>query len=220
MDKQVTNINSVVKLWEQLGKDVDVFNLQAELDVYKKLLQFFQVGDYYYLIFNLNTVGLDAVSPNIKNVLGYDHSEVSLDFWLHLVHPDDMPWFAKFEPETAKFLYNLTPEKIFNYKVQYDLRLRRKDGKYVRILIQVLTIQQNDDGGIHRTLSLHTDITHLKPHGNPKLSFIGLNGESSFIDVQVGKPLSPFKEVLTKRQKEIILQIMLHKVVMDGVTGG
>ncbi|MGQ7447597.1 response regulator transcription factor, partial [Streptococcus suis] len=52
----------------------------------------------------------------------------------------------------------------------------------------------------------------IKSFGKPSLSFIGLNGEPSFIDVQIGEPLFPFKEKLTKREKEILLHIIDGKL--------
>ena len=75
----------------------------------------------------------------------------------------------------------------------------------------MVVIQQHEDGTILRTLSLQTDITHLKPTGAPLLSFIGLEGEPSFIDVKIGKPLIPFKPILTEREKEILSLLMQGK---------
>ena len=201
--------NSVVNLWSTLTKEIDTKQLEVELEVYKKLLRFFQVGDYYYCIFNLNTRDFEIVSPSVEAVLGYSPQEFSLAFWFSKLHPEDQVAFANFEHETGKFLYSLPFEKLYNYKVQYDLRIQKKDGTYARILNQVLTIQQYDTGGIQRTLTLQTDITHLKPNGKPMLSFIGLDGEPSYIDVQVGKQIIPVKESLTKREKEI-LQLILN----------
>lgn len=209
--KQESSYNTVIKLWTDLSKEISADKLLIELEIYKKLLTFFQAGEYYYLIFNLNTRDLDYVSPAIEKVLGFSSEETSLEFWFDKIHPEDQIYFANFEHETSKFLYKLPKEKIFNYKVQYDLRMRKIDGSYARMLIQVITIQQYADGGIEKTLSLHTDITHLKPTGKPTLSFIGLEGEPSFINVEIGKPLIPFKQVLSKREKEILHLIMEGK---------
>lgn len=207
---QQPNFNTVVSLWKDLSKEIDASKLHIELEVYKKLLNFFQVGDYYYLIFNVATVTFDLISPNIETILGYQASEVDVNFWFHKIHPEDQIWFANFEQETANFLYQLPKEKLFNYKIQYDLRFQRKDGKYVRLLIQVITLQQYDDGGVYKTLSLHTDITHIKASGKPILSFIGLEGEPSFIDIQIGKHLAPYKQILSRREKEIL------KLIIEG----
>ena len=55
---------------------------------------------------------------------------------------------------------------------------------------------------------MHTDITHLKSTGRPVLSFIGLDGEPSFTNVEIRKTLTPSREVLTKREKEILRLVL------------
>jgi DNA-binding CsgD family transcriptional regulator len=207
---QESTYNTVIELWKDLSKEITSDKLLIELELYKKLLTFFQAGNYYYLIFNFNTREMDFVSPAIEKVLGYQSSEATIEFWFDKIHPDDQVYFANFEHESMKFFGKLPIEKIFNYKVQYDIRMRKKDGSYGRIMIQIITIQQYANGGIEKTLSLHTDIIHLKPTGKPTLSFIGLEGEPSFINVEIGKPLIPFKQVLSRREKEV-----LH-LIMDG----
>lgn len=209
--KQSAKYNSIMKLWSNLTKEIDPEKLQMELNVYKKLLNFFQIGDFYYMVLNFATLELDLVSPNIEKVLGYHPSEIDIKTYIGLMHPDDITWFGNFEHEASKFLPTLSYEQLFNYKVQYDLRFKRKDGRYLRLLHQSLTIQQYENGGIFRTLCLYTDITHLKPTGKPMLSFVGLNGEPSFVNVQLGEPLIPFKEVLSKREKEVLRLIIEGK---------
>ena len=167
--KELSSVNSIYNIWKEFGKTEDTADLPFQLEIYKKLLRFFQAGDYFYCIFNLNTIGLDFVSANVEQVMGYTSAEFSIDFLLKSIHPDDITWFSVFENESAKFLKTLSQEDLFNYKIQYDLRMRKKNGSYARILFQVVTIQQHTDGVIHRTLALLTDITHLKENGKPKL---------------------------------------------------
>ena len=204
--------NTVVNLWKQLSDEINPSTLEFELEVYKKLINFFQVVEFYYGIFNLTTQDFDYVHPNVEQVLGFKPKEFNVKNYFECIHPEDRPWMANFENEAGKFLYSLPPEKLFSYKVQYDMRFKTKDGNWKRILNQAVTIQLNDNGGIFRTLAVQTDISHIKSFGKPSLSFIGLNGEPSFIDVQIGEPLFPFKEKLTKREKEILLHIIDGKL--------
>lgn len=201
--KQLSNYDSVIQLWASLSKEIDGSQIRLELDIYKKLLNFFQVGDYFYLIFNVSMQDIEVISPAVEKLLGYPPDEINIKSYFNLIHPEDQAWFGNFEHEASKFLYKLTPGQLFNYKVQYDMRFKRNDGSYLRMLQQSITIQQYETGGIFRTLVLLTDISHLKPIGKPSLSFIGLNGEPSYINVQIGEPLIPFKEVLSKREKEV-----------------
>lgn len=208
---KVSTINKVYTIWEEFSKKDNAKELQFELDVYKKLLRFFQVGDYFYLILNFNTLELDIVSAGIENVLGYRPSEFNIQAFLNCIHPEDQVWFTNFEHETAQFVKTLSKEKLFDYKIQYDLRMRKKDGSYVRILNQVVTIQQYEGGGVQRTLGLYTNITHLKTTGKPTLSFVCLNDGPSYMNIKLGKKLVPQKEVLSKREKEILRLIIEGK---------
>src|SRR3546814_10687950 len=99
------------------------------------------------------------------------------------MHPDDFPYFVNFEGEVVDFKRKLHPDKITKYKSQYNYRIRTKSGNYVRILQQSVTIQYDEDGAVLQYLIVHTDISHLKYDAHMMLSFIGLDGEPSSIDL-------------------------------------
>ncbi len=191
------------KLWRGLANDAKIDELHFELEVHKRLLNIFQVGDFYYMIFNLIDSRFDVVSESIRDVLGYEPKDVNVPFFLSNIHPDDQPWFLNFENKVVEFFQKLRPEQIPNYKIRYDYRIRKTDGTYIRILQQVVTIQ-HDGGNVMRTLVVHTDITHIKENGLPVISFIGMNGEPSYINVDVKNVFTPTNEQLTAREKEIL----------------
>ena len=72
------------------------------------------------------------------------------------------------------------------------------------MLQQATTLHFNEDKGVLRTFGVHTDITHLKPTGVPTLSFIGLNGAPSYINVNVQQQLQAGAVQLTRREQEIL----------------
>jgi len=98
------------------------------------------------------------------------------------------------------------------YKIRYDYRIRKKDGNYIRVLQQGLVLQYDESGGINRTLIIHTDITHLKQEGKPVLSFIGLEDEPSYINVEAKKIFKVSKEFLTKREKQVLSLLIEGKL--------
>ena len=127
-------------------------------------------------------------------------------------HPDDRPYFLNFEHKAAQFLAMLPIKKLMKYKVRYDYRVQKKSGEYIRVLQQSTAIEHDENGGIIRTLSIHTDITHLKPEGKPVLSFIGLDGEPSYINVDVEKVFTVSNEFLSKREKEVLTLLIEGKL--------
>jgi DNA-binding CsgD family transcriptional regulator len=193
-NKEATNI------WQKATSDATPEQLNLELDLYKKLLSFFQVGDYFYCVYNLRDFILDVVHPNTFEIL------------MDNIHPDDRAWFLNFENKIGEFLAGLPVQKLMNYKARYDFRIKKKDGTYVRLLHQSIIIEHDEKGMVLRTLGLATDITHLKPEGTPLLSIIGLDGEPSYINVDVKKVFAVSKEFLSKREKQVLLLIMEGKL--------
>jgi DNA-binding CsgD family transcriptional regulator len=152
------------------------------------------------------------VSPQVTALLGYTQAEFTVPLFMDLIHPEDRPWFLTFETKTAEFLSQLPVEKLMSYKVRYDFRFKKKNGDYIRVLHQVAVVEHDEKGGIIRTLGVHTDITHLKPYGKPVLSYIGLNGEPSYQDVDIKNAFIESKEVLTRREKQVLILLIEGKL--------
>ncbi len=205
------------KIWQQIASDAEVQELQFELEVHRRLLGFFQVGDYYYYIFNIKTSAIEFMSDGVRKLLGYEPNEVDVPFLLNKIHPEDQPWFLSFEQRVGEFFATLSPQQIPNYKVRYDYRIQKADGQYLRVLQQVVTIQ-HEDAHLLRSFGVHTDISHIKQEGGPVLSFIGMNGEPSFVNVGVAKLLAVGDEIFTPREKEI-LRLLIEGRDSAGIAG-
>lgn len=193
-----------IKLWKGISKDGISKNAEFDIKIHQKILDFFQVGDYYYYIFNLKTAEFDFVSDSMSQILGYGDISISVQDLFEKIHPDDVANFVNFENTASKFFHTLTIEKIMKYKIRYDFRIQKSDGEYIRILHQVIPIEATEEGGILRTLGIHTDITHLKTDNKSALSFIGMDGEPSYFNVEIQNIFSPSGEIFTKREKELL----------------
>lgn len=178
-----------------------------KLEINKNFLNFSQVGSYYYFMFNLSTAQFEFMSEHIEDVLGYEKTIVVQDFFAQ-IHPQDIPYFLTFENKVIEFFMSLDETMFKDYKVQYDFRIKKSDGNYIRILHQVAVIESDDKTkSILKTFVMHTDITHLKEKGTPKLSFIGLEGQPSYIDVEVENITKQFDQMFTKREHELLFFI-------------
>ena len=167
------------KFWKTVSNKSTAPNLPQLLqqaEFYKRLLNLFHAGNYYYQVFNMYTGEFDLVCPNVKYVLGCEPQEYNVAYILDMMHPDDRPFFLNFEYKIVEFFKALPYEKVAHYKVQYDLRLKKKNGAYIRTLHQAVQVDY-DRENYYRTLSIETDITHIKPEGTPCFSLIGLDGE-------------------------------------------
>jgi DNA-binding CsgD family transcriptional regulator len=148
------------------------------------------------------------MSEEVQAVLGYKPSEMDVSMLINKIHPDDQPWFLNIESKITEFVGGLTLDQIPNYKFRYDYRIQKKNGDYIRILQQTITLQYSEIGGIMKTFVVHTDISSLKKEGNPVVSFIGLNGEPSFIDIKIEKVFPIASTFLTSREQEILLLLI------------
>jgi len=97
------------------------------------------------------------------------------------------------------------------YKVCYDVRYQKKNGQYTRILYQGILLEHDEKGKFLKTLSVHTDILYLKQGGKPVLSFIGMEGEPSFIDVASKNIFLNRPEDLTEREQQVLNLLMNGK---------
>jgi DNA-binding CsgD family transcriptional regulator len=197
-------LDKAIKVWDHIVHDPGLSNYKMELDIHKKMLSFFHVGDYYYYLFNLQTHQFDLVSPEVQKVLGYEQDSFTVDVLLSNIHPEDAPLFLSIEQEVTRFFSEEVAERIPNYKVRYDYRVRKKDGNYTRLLQQIAVFDMDERGAPIRTLGVHTDISHLKEYGRPVLSFIGLNGYPSFTDVPYAESSQQPAVNLSKREREIL----------------
>ncbi|WP_162796017.1 LuxR C-terminal-related transcriptional regulator [Pedobacter nanyangensis] len=199
------------KTWHQIARNHNG-DLAAsfELEIYKKMLDIFQPGEFYYYIANIAQVEMEFISDGVTKTLGIGKEEFSIEYIFDCIHPEDKGRFILHEQKVTDFFNILPAEKTLKYKVSYDYRLRCKDGSYKWILQQVITIQSTEDGAVIRVMGVHTDITHLKTDNRPSgLSFLGLDGEPSYCNVDVGQTLLLLsKEIFSKREKEVLRLII------------
>ena len=199
---ELNGYNEVKKIWSSITTQEDVKDINFDVEAFKKLLDIFQVGDYYYFIANVRKFMFEMVSPEIEQVLGYTHEEMNMPLFASLMHPDDLPHYLNFEAAITDFFSRISGEKLFKYKVQHDFRIRKADGNYIRVLNQFVIIQHDADDV--RTFVVNTDITRFKKETQPILSFIGLEGEPSYYNVDVKNLFVQTSDVFTKREKEVL----------------
>lgn len=185
-------------------------DLELKLELHKKLLNIFQAGNYYYMIFNVSQMELEFVSPEMEKVLGYEPREINAFFFLNQIHPDDKPYFLNFENILTEFLKELPLEKRGSYKFQHDYRIKTKTNNFIRLLHQIVPIEF-DEKNYYRSLVLHTDITHIKREGVPCFSIIGFDDEPSYYNIEVTEKLTRSFDLFTKREKEILKCIVEGK---------
>lgn len=92
--------------------------------------------------------------------------------------------------------------------MRYDITLRKNNGNYAHMLYQGILIEYDNEGKFLRTLNVHSDISYLKHDGKPVLSFIGMDGEPSYIDIGTNNMFKESNHDLSKREKEVLILLI------------
>jgi len=211
MEQEIFN-EEFNKMFKWFTNESTPGQLKFELNVYKKLLNFFVMGNSYYFIMNHNSLTFEVVSKEVEDVLGYTPDQFEFEFVNSKLHPDDRSWFLAFGLKIIEFFSQLPIEKLKKYKLRYDMRYKKSNGEYARILYQGIMIEHDDNGRLLRSLAIHTDITYLKQEGKPVLSFIGLDGEPSYVNVGAENIFIESNEELSKREKEVLKLLIEGKL--------
>ncbi|HEY9221732.1 MAG TPA: PAS domain-containing protein [Lutibacter sp.] len=206
----------VLNIWESENKILQPNKKELLLEIVDQVASLFTAGSFYYFILNFENIEMDFVSESIKDVLGIEKEEFSMNKAFELMHPEDLAKMNEKETIVADFLLKKIPiEDLFLYKTAYMVRLKNKNGTYKTILHQFQVLSVSDDGKIQKTLCIHTDITYLNIPINHKLSFISTKRPSCFFTYESGRyslenesilnlEKDCFKDIFSKREKEII----------------
>lgn len=182
-----TNHEVVVDIWKSHSNYLAKKSVELKtVNIVDYMANLFCPGPYYYYIIDSPTLTLDLVSESTKDLLGIESKDLTLDRFINLIHPDDLDFFLRCEDVVAHFLKNcISPDKMVNYKITYSLRERVANGSYRLFLMQTITLSTTENGALLKVFGTHTDINHITSAGNRKLSLIGLNGEPSFLEIDV-----------------------------------
>lgn len=182
-----TNHEVVVDIWKSHSNYLAKKSVELKtVNIVDYMANLFCPGPYYYYIIDSPTLTLDLVSESTRDLLGIDSKDLTLNRFIDLIHPDDLDFFMRCEDVVAHFLKNcISPDKMVNYKITYSLRERVANGSYRLFLMQTITLSTTENGALLKVFGTHTDISHITSAGNRKLSLIGLNGEPSFLEIDV-----------------------------------
>lgn len=193
------------EIWHRQGFASEADALQFELDLHKRMLGLFGVGDFYYYVFNVKKLVFEYISDQFEPITGWQSQTFDLQKFLDCIHPDDQAFYVNSQQAISKQLVNkVNAQELYYYKVSLDFRLQCADGSYKRMLQQTVSLRQDEAGAQLYTLGIHTDISHLKTDSKPILSIIGLEGRPSWHNIEPERVFDEAKpSILTRRELEI-----------------
>lgn len=213
----IDRIEKLIDIWDRIPNLKGNHTKISETELFNKYMQLFHIGEYFYLIFNTNTIKVEFISDNVFNFTGYQKENFTASTILDNIHPDDLPYYYHYEQSAVQFFSTLSKDLFFNYKFSYDFRIKTNNGNYKRVLQQTIPFEYLPEGGA-RTLVIYTDLTHLEIQGIPKLSFIGLNGAPSYYNVHLNNEFKLMNHNFSPKELEIIKLIVQGKKSVEIAT--
>ena len=166
-------------------------------------------GPFYYYIIDFYDMSISNVSQSIYNIHGFNHQTVAFNDILGTLHLEDLDFIMQAEKSAADFFYNkIGVEKLLKYKVNYCFRAMLKNGEYALFNHQAIMLTLDTLGKFGKSLNIHTQIDHLANQNSFKVSIIGLDGESSFMNINIGGKAERTIQ-FSKREKDILKHIAL-----------
>lgn len=203
--------NKAFESWEKIREDKSPKPFERQVELFKKMLDVFQIGDSFYLIFNVTEAKIEFCDSRVSDVLGYNLKEITLEHILAIIHPDDLPVFMNYEAEVAEFFSKLPPEKVQKYKARYDYRVLTKRGAYKRLMHQAIPLQIDSEGAVLQTLVVYSDVGYLKQNKSMTLSILGMDGEPSFLQMKSTCSAPKLINPISPREMEVLTLIAMGK---------
>ena len=162
------------------------------------------------------------VSSSVQGITGYSSKEFldgGLNFTLSNYHPDDALRHRIILREILSFNNSLPVCDRSMYRYSSDFRLRRVDGRFIRLLDQHTCIEKDSEGRPLIDLIVYTDITFFKTDNRMIFTISKYDeAEKKFIELHQNYLPELTDGILSKREAEVldyIYQGLPNKEIAD-----
>lgn len=200
-----SNLSEIQKLYDVWYPNrIAKSNKSKEISFNDLTNSIISTGPFYFYIIDFFDMSISHVSPTISEIHGFNSEMISFNDILEAIHPEDIEFVSKAEKLSTDFFYEkIGCDKMLSYKISYNFRFLLKNGEYALFNHQSLMLSLDDNGGLGKALNIHTRIDHLAHFNTYKISFIGLNDEPSFMNLNPDDKNEDLKE-FSKREIDII----------------
>jgi len=163
---------------------------------------------HFYWIFDYRQRRFYQVKGNFEQITGYSKDIIEngdSEFVVSFLHPQDREKALELTAYFHAFVARQPAEARKNYKASMDFRIKRADGKYIRLMEQTAILELNDAGRILAVIKFYSEITHLNKENKVQLTLLNDEQEIEHA-ITVITPLETAKAdfPLSKREKEIL----------------
>ncbi|GAB3659291.1 hypothetical protein GCM10028791_32680 [Echinicola sediminis] len=212
------DLSQMHSLWDQAVQDKKSPTTLPPINFNEIVSSVFAAGPFYYYILDFYDFSITHISPEFQKIHGISPENIrTIDDVLALTHPDDMDFVAKAEETAIAFVSQLGVEKFTQYKVSYNFRYTTSSGNYELFNHQALILTIDEKGNFIKSINIHTNINHLTKRNNHKISFIGLAGLPSFLNIDVYPKEEKYNEKALRHNNFSKREIEIMKMIADGI---
>ena len=163
---------------------------------------------HFYCLVNYREMKISHVKGELEQMMGYSKEMAennTSEFAISFLHPDDRGKVLELTAYFHAFVAQQPTETRKNYKASMDFRVKRADGKYIRLMEQTGILEVNEAGHIMLVVKFYTEITHLKKENKVQLTL--LHNEQiveDAITVDAPEEIKKSEDTLSKREKQIL----------------
>jgi DNA-binding CsgD family transcriptional regulator len=98
------------------------------------------------------------LTGSFKFLLGYSREEAieqGPQYFYRQMHPADLPIVLDSVTKCLRFLYGIEMAERKDYKLSFDFRIRRADGRFIRLLQQIVVLETDRRGNIWLILAIN-----------------------------------------------------------------
>jgi len=147
------------------------------------------------------------LTGSFRFLLGYERMEAisqGPDYFFRQMHPEDLPVVLDTVIRTMRFLYAQPAAQRSRYKLSFDFRMRGSDGVYLRLLQQLVVLEQDARGNIWLVLAVNDRLPGGAPNAPVSRSVRGLQDGKYYLFVPEENPNTRSAGKLTPREIEIL----------------
>ncbi|MUP44921.1 LuxR family transcriptional regulator [Gramella sp. BOM4] len=173
---------------EKYSKQVNEYNTYQVTQDFRQLASMFTPGNSYYYVINFHNFQLEHISESVIDFAGKPGDEVKLEDLLKLAVPEELDRIELKEKVVNDFYTRfLERDQLLNYKLMYSYKMKDASGKIRTMIHQTTPLTVVDNGMPKHVFCVHTDISHLKISSCNDVSFVSLDGEKSYYNVNTDK---------------------------------
>jgi len=100
------NSDKVLSVWNKENSIHQPNKKELFLGIVDQVASLFAVGSFYYYVFNFENLKMDYVNDGIKDVLGIESEEFTVEKLFEIMHPEDLSSMSEKEALVLDFFFN------------------------------------------------------------------------------------------------------------------